>query len=85
MNYLDLFLSQYISECTKKTYHYVLTRLFNSINKPATIILWKDNTKTISICDKEDNYDKLTGFSICVVKKFIGNSKFREIIEKYVY
>ena len=54
-------------------------------NKPATIILWKDNTKTISICDKEDNYDELTGFSICVVKKFIGNSKFREIIEKYVY
>ena len=54
-------------------------------NKPATIILWKDNTKTISICDKEDYYDKVTVFSICVVKKFIGNSKFREIIEKYVY
>lgn len=45
MNYLDLFLSQYISECTKKTYHYVLTRLFNSINKPVDKITKLDLLK----------------------------------------
>lgn len=54
-------------------------------NPPATIVLWEDGTKTVSKCDKEDKFDKLTGFSLCVAKHYAGNNHMREWMEKWVY
>ena len=48
--------SIFTDDCETKKYINLLPGIKKVIyNKPATIILWKDNTKTISICDKEDN------------------------------
>lgn len=54
-------------------------------NPPATIILWNDGTKTMSKCDKEDTYNKATGFMLCVLKKKYGNKTVRRMFDKYVY
>ncbi len=54
-------------------------------NPPATIVLWNDGTKTVSKCDKEDKFDKLTGFILCVAKHYIGSKQLREWTEKWVY
>ena len=54
-------------------------------NPPATIILWNDGTKTMSKCDKEDTYDKATGFVLCVLKKKYGNKTVKKMFDRYVY
>lgn len=42
-------------------------------NKPATIVFWSDNTKTVVVCDKKDKYDPEKGFFIACTKKLFGN------------
>lgn len=70
----------------KKKYISSLPEIVKVIyNEPATIVFWADGTKTISICDGEEEYNKLTGFSICIAKKFMGNTEFRAMMEKFVY
>lgn len=54
-------------------------------NPPATIILWNDGTKTMAKCDKEDTYDKATGFMLCVLKKKYGNKTVKKMFNRYVY
>lgn len=40
-------------------------------NEPATIIIWKDGTKTISKCGPLDKYDPEKGVAICFMKKML--------------
>lgn len=40
---------------------------------PATIVIWTDGTKTVVKCDERDTYDRLTGLSLCYMKKALGN------------
>ena len=42
-------------------------------NKPATIVRWKDGTKTVVKCDEHDTYDPEKGLVIAILKKFCGN------------
>lgn len=42
-------------------------------NPPATVVLWKDGTKTVVKCDSRDVYDKRTGLALCFMKKALGN------------
>ncbi len=54
-------------------------------NEPATIVLWKDKTKTVVMCQPEDTYSKETGLALCIVKKLYGNSgKYNDIFKKYI-
>lgn len=58
------------------------------INDPATIILWKDGTKTVVKCQNEDIFDPGTGIAMAILKKLYGNSGFYKdifepAIEKY--
>ena len=58
------------------------------INDPATIILWKDGTKTVVKCQKDDTFDPETGIAMAILKKLYGNSGFYKdifepAIEKY--
>lgn len=74
----------------KKTYN---KRIFSEIkdiiiNDPATIILWKDGTKTVVKCQNEDIFDPGTGIAMAILKKLYGNSGFYKdifepAIEKY--
>ena len=42
-------------------------------NPPATIVLWKDGTKTVVKCDERDTYDPKYGLALCFMKKALGN------------
>lgn len=41
------------------------------INPPATIIIWKDGTKTV--CKSNEEYDPEVGVAMCITKKYFGS------------
>lgn len=54
-------------------------------NDPATIVYWKDGTKTIVKCQKGDTYDKEKGLALCFMKKLFKNKgNFNDIFRKYI-
>lgn len=53
-------------------------------NKPYTITLWSDGTKTSSKCDAEDIYSPATGFLMCILKKQIGVQKAIDIVHEWL-
>lgn len=51
----------------------------------ATVILWKDGTKTMVRAGKHEDYDPEKGFSMAVCKKMFGNKgNYYEVFKKYV-
>ena len=58
----------YINTDTKLPSRYI-------INKGATILFWKDGTKTIVKKSKDDKYDKRLGFLTAYFQKNCGMSK----------
>ena len=42
-------------------------------NPPATIVIWKDGTKTV-VKAQDDRYDRMTGVALCYMKKALGNT-----------
>lgn len=52
-------------------------------SNPATIVFWKDGTKTVSQCQKGDVFNKETGLAMCIVRKLTGNKRYNEVFEKY--
>ena len=42
-------------------------------NDPATIVYWKDGTKTVVKCQHGDNFDQEKGFAMAFLKKCWGN------------
>ena len=44
-------------------------------NDPATIVFWKDGTKTVVKCGENDIYDPEKGLAMAVAKKFLGTNK----------
>ena len=54
-------------------------------NKPATIILWTDGTKTVVKCGDNDVYDPEKGIAMCIVKKVLGNKgNYYNTIKKWL-
>lgn len=54
-------------------------------NDPATIIYWKDGTKTVVKCQQGDVYDDEKGLALCIAKKYFGNkSNFNNVFKKYL-
>lgn len=54
-------------------------------NDPATVVIWKDGTKTVVKCQPGDTYDKEKGLALCISKKVLGNKgNFNEIFKKYI-
>ena len=43
-------------------------------NDPATIVYWKDGTKTVVKCQKGDDFDQEKGFAMAFLKKCWGNT-----------
>ena len=64
--------------------------IFNQIkdvifNNPATIIKWKDGTKTVVKCADGDVYNKETGFALCIIKKMYGNdNSYQRLFKRWV-
>lgn len=54
-------------------------------NGPATIVFWKDKTKTVVKCDKDDVFDSEKGLAMAISKKFFGNKgNYYNVIKKWV-
>ena len=54
-------------------------------NYPATIILWKDGTKTSVKAGKNDKYDPEKGFAMAIAKKMFGNEgNYYEVFKEYI-
>ena len=52
-------------------------------NDPATIVFWKDGTKTVTKCHNGDVFNKETGLAMCIVRKLTGNRNYNSVFEKY--
>lgn len=50
-------------------------------NEPATIVFWKDGTKTVVTCAKEDKFDRHSGLALAICKKVMGNQMFHDIFD----
>lgn len=52
-------------------------------NDPATIVIWKDGTKTIVKVQPGETYDAEKGIALCFMKKALGNKgNFNNILKK---
>lgn len=52
---------------------------------PATIVFWNDGTKTVSVCEEGDVYNKELGFALCVLKKKYDNKTVHQMLDTYVH
>ena len=52
-----------------------------TFNDPATIVFWKDGTKTVSKCHKGDTYNKETGLAMCIIRKLCNNRNYNKVFE----
>lgn len=52
-------------------------------NDPATIVFWKDGTKTVTKCCKGDAFNKETGLAMCIIRKLCNNKHYNNVFEKY--
>ncbi len=50
---------------------------------PATIVFWKDGTKTVTKCVTGDTFNKETGLAMCIIRKLCNNKHFNNVFEKY--
>ena len=53
-------------------------------NPPATIILWKDGSKTVVKCSEDDIYDPMTGFLLCCLKHFLGADNDPAVFHRFL-
>lgn len=54
-------------------------------NKPATIVFWTDNTKTVVKCGENDIYEPEKGLAMAISKKMLGNKgNFNEVFKKWL-
>ena len=56
-------------------------------NDPATIVLWKDGTKTVVKCQTEtgDVYNKELGLAMCIIKKCCENKgNFNDVFNEWI-
>lgn len=53
-------------------------------NKPATIVIWEDDVKTVVKCQKGDVFDREKGLAMAICKRLYGNeSNFNNLIKKW--
>lgn len=54
-------------------------------NNPATIVIWKDGTKTVVKCQGDDKFDHEKGLALCFMKKACGNkSNFNNSFKEWI-
>ena len=50
-------------------------------NGPATIVFWSDGTKTVIKCHEGDQFDEVTGFLLCCLRKMLTQNSYSELCE----
>lgn len=54
-------------------------------NDPATIVFWKDGTKTVTKCHAGDTFNKEIGLAMCIIRKLTKNKHYNNVFEKYCH
>lgn len=55
-------------------------------NNPATIVFWRDSSKTVVKCNPEDTFDPEKGLAMACMKKLFGNHGFyNDIFRKWLF
>ena len=64
---------------TEPSIHFAIEKVI--FNDPATIVLWKDGSKTVVKVQDGDTFDKEKGLAMALLKKLLGNngSYYKEI------
>ena len=53
-------------------------------NGPATIVFWKDGTKTVVKCGKDEAFDREKGLAMAMCKRLYGNNgNFNNVFKKW--
>lgn len=70
--------------CSSKNHWIEVDKVY--FNNPATVVIWKDGTKTIVKAQNNEPYDKEKGLAMCFMKKAMGNTgnfndKMNELID----
>lgn len=54
-------------------------------NPPATVVYWKDGTKTVVKCKADETFDCEKGLAMAICKKLYGNKyNFHKIFKKWI-
>lgn len=54
-------------------------------HEPATIVLWKDGTKTVVKCGEHEYFDPEKGLAMAIIKKLSGNKgNYNNIFKKHI-
>lgn len=68
---------------TSKTYIPEIKNAY--FNKPMTVVIWEDGTKTMIKCQDGDAYSAETGLALCIAKKALGNMpNFNNVFKKWI-
>lgn len=55
------------------------------LNNPATVVFWKDGTKSVVKCQDGEEYDPEKGLALAIIKRLCGNTgSYYEIFKKYI-
>lgn len=52
-------------------------------NDPATIVFWSDGSKTVVKCSENDTFDPMTGLSMAICKKVLGDN-YKKTFRKWM-
>lgn len=67
----------------KNTFLGMITKVV--FNDPATIVFWKDGSKTVVKCNPEDKFDPEKGLAMACMKKLFGNKGYyNDIFRKWL-
>lgn len=70
-------------KCSNINYSHEIDKVI--FNDPATIVFWKDGSKTIAKCGELDIYDPEKGLAMCFAKKLLGNEgNYYNVFKKYL-
>ena len=72
-----------MKELTKMNLYKNLPSMAEKItyNGPATIVFWNDDTKTVIKCHEGDQFDEVTGFLLCCLRKMMTQHSYSELCD----
>lgn len=77
--YSDIFRKR-LEDTRRKENDCILDKIDHIItNPPATIILWKDDSKTVVKCMDGDEYDVEQGIAMCLLKKLLSDNGYHSL------
>ena len=82
VNYSSEYLDRLVDEKVSKKIHNMFDIDRIVYNPPATIVFWKDGTKTVVKCDPSEKFSKYHGFCAAVTKRlYITSSQINRIVK----